>query len=305
MVARIIVEVLRFFRPSLTEAAAGLIGAGIGAGATLAGGGMSSHSARKVARMQLNAQRQFAQHGLRWRVEDAQRAGVHPLYAMGAQLPSFQPIQVDTGAMGEAVASAGRELGAGIGGYLRSRSTEAYQSAIDRAAAAEHENLMRQSAMEVNSAVADKNAAEAAEARSRTLLNTLQINKEHMVGVDPLMSDAFKYQEVQLSSSRKGQPYIAAGPGDVAWRVYHVMPGFDVLAPNAQNFAESMEGIENYGLQAAVMAINTQYYGAEWEQKALQFLPKIVSGSGWRLPGEDAAYRSGARLREKIKSWMR
>lgn len=41
-------------------------------------------------------QKEFAQHGIRWRVEDAKAAGIHPLYALGAQTQSFSPIHVGT-----------------------------------------------------------------------------------------------------------------------------------------------------------------------------------------------------------------
>lgn len=37
-------------------------------------------------------QKEFAQQGVRWRVEDAKAAGVHPLFALGAQVPSFSPV---------------------------------------------------------------------------------------------------------------------------------------------------------------------------------------------------------------------
>lgn len=39
-------------------------------------------------------QREFAQHGLRWKVADAKAAGVHPLFAMGAPGQSFSPMAV-------------------------------------------------------------------------------------------------------------------------------------------------------------------------------------------------------------------
>lgn len=37
-------------------------------------------------------QREFAQHGLRWKVEDAKAAGLHPLYALGGQGATFSPL---------------------------------------------------------------------------------------------------------------------------------------------------------------------------------------------------------------------
>lgn len=44
-------------------------------------------------------QREFAKHGIRWRVEDAKAAGINPLVALGAGTTSFAPISVgDVGA---------------------------------------------------------------------------------------------------------------------------------------------------------------------------------------------------------------
>lgn len=39
----------------------------------------------------LELQREFAQNGIRWRVEDAEKAGLHPLAALGAMGASYQP----------------------------------------------------------------------------------------------------------------------------------------------------------------------------------------------------------------------
>lgn len=36
-------------------------------------------------------QKEFAQMGIQWRVEDAKKAGIHPLYALGAQTTGFTP----------------------------------------------------------------------------------------------------------------------------------------------------------------------------------------------------------------------
>lgn len=49
-------------------------------------------------------QREMAQHGIRWRVEDAMAAGLHPLFALGAQLPGGSPAPISIGGVGEASA---------------------------------------------------------------------------------------------------------------------------------------------------------------------------------------------------------
>lgn len=80
----------------------GTLGGAIGGG-LLGGfmGGGSSKTAKKLAREQMDRaealQREFAQNGIRWRVEDAKRAGVHPLYALGGPGASFNPSSVSVG----------------------------------------------------------------------------------------------------------------------------------------------------------------------------------------------------------------
>lgn len=49
---------------------------------------------REYAQKNLDQQREFAQQGVRWKVADAQAAGLHPLAALGAQTSSFSPITV-------------------------------------------------------------------------------------------------------------------------------------------------------------------------------------------------------------------
>lgn len=53
----------------------------------------ATDAAKAAAANQANAdlQREFAQHGIRWRVEDAKAAGIHPLYALGASGASAAP----------------------------------------------------------------------------------------------------------------------------------------------------------------------------------------------------------------------
>lgn len=88
-------------------------------------GGLLGSSAAKDAREAANAQamrqealqREFAQSGIQWRVEDAKKAGVHPLYALGAQTPTYSPVSqqftADT-SLASGVAAAGQDIGRAI-----------------------------------------------------------------------------------------------------------------------------------------------------------------------------------------------
>lgn len=87
-----------------------MLGAIIGAAASLAGNlfksnqdsknaaDQNAHNARiaaeqnALARENMAQQKEFAQHGVRWKVADAQAAGLHPLAALGAQTNSFSNV---------------------------------------------------------------------------------------------------------------------------------------------------------------------------------------------------------------------
>ena len=67
------------------------IGSAIGAVGSIAGGLIGANNAQSVAGMNYEAQKEFAQNGIRWKVEDAKRAGIHPLYALGASTQGYSP----------------------------------------------------------------------------------------------------------------------------------------------------------------------------------------------------------------------
>lgn len=100
------------------------LGSLVSAGSSLIGGLFGQSSAAKnnatqmqIAQQQMAAQREFAQNGVQWKVEDAKRAGIHPLYALGANTVSYSPVSVGTQAdnsLGEGLKSAGQDLGRAI-----------------------------------------------------------------------------------------------------------------------------------------------------------------------------------------------
>lgn len=55
-------------------------------------------------------QKEFAQHGIRWKVEDAKAAGIHPLVGLGAQTHSASPISVGSISEPSMMASMGQDL---------------------------------------------------------------------------------------------------------------------------------------------------------------------------------------------------
>lgn len=112
-----------------------MLGSLISAGASLLGGLFGKSSQKKQMEAQIDAQRQFAQNGIRWKVEDAQKAGVHPLYALGASTNSFSPIGIGGDPLAEGIANAGQDIG---------RAVAAKQTAPERAFSTQMQALQLQ-----------------------------------------------------------------------------------------------------------------------------------------------------------------
>lgn len=101
-----------------------MIPALIAAGASIAGGLINKSASDKAneqnaanALRQEALQREFAQSGIQWKVADARKAGVHPLYALGASTHSYSPTTVGAVAdtsLGSAVASSGQDISRAI-----------------------------------------------------------------------------------------------------------------------------------------------------------------------------------------------
>lgn len=80
----------------------------------VAGGMINATQSKTIARQQMRLQKEFAQNGIQWKVDDAKRAGIHPLYALGANTATYTPVSQDSSGLGNAVADAGAYLGKAV-----------------------------------------------------------------------------------------------------------------------------------------------------------------------------------------------
>lgn len=87
--------------------------------------------AQQNAERNIQLQKDFAQQGIRWKVEDAKAAGIHPLYALGASTSSFSPVSVGTSNEMAPLADMSRNLGQDLG-----RAVNATRTAPERVEAA-------------------------------------------------------------------------------------------------------------------------------------------------------------------------
>lgn len=98
------------------------IGGGLISGAaSLIGGGISAITGKQSGDREYERQKEFAQHGLRWKVADAKAAGIHPIFAVGANTPTYSP-----------QAAVGSDFGVSAAGQNISRAIEAGQTRRER-----------------------------------------------------------------------------------------------------------------------------------------------------------------------------
>lgn len=89
-------------------------GSVISAGASLLGGVLANRSRESVNEENTALQREFAQNGISWKVADAKRAGIHPIYALGNNGISFQPSMWSGDGIADGLAQAGQDIGRAI-----------------------------------------------------------------------------------------------------------------------------------------------------------------------------------------------
>lgn len=87
-----------------------ITGAAIAGGSNILGGVLGSRGAKAEARRGRKLQMHMMKHGIEERVGDARRAGVHPLFALGASTGSFTPTAQPI-SDGSGIAAAGEAIG--------------------------------------------------------------------------------------------------------------------------------------------------------------------------------------------------
>lgn len=89
----------------------------IGAGGSVLGGLFGQRSQQKMAEANIKYQKQFAKNAVQWKTEDSLKAGIHPLFGLGAQTHSFAPVAVGD-SIGPAISQAGQEIGRAVGASM-------------------------------------------------------------------------------------------------------------------------------------------------------------------------------------------
>lgn len=114
-------------------AGAGLLGDKFNRQGVAAQNQANRESGLLAARENAALQREFAQHGVRWKVRDAKAAGLHPLAALGMQPVSAQPVHVgsdDSAYTSNTLANFGQDINRSI--HATMTQAERVQTQMDK-----------------------------------------------------------------------------------------------------------------------------------------------------------------------------
>lgn len=252
----------------------GLFSSIVGAVAGPVLGGLFGNSQQKSAQQsqsqqnQLNYehQKEFAQHGIRWKAADAKAAGLHPLAALGTNFASYTPSSYSVGDSG--LGAAGAALGDGIGNLIEGQNTRRAQNAT----ATQHERELADLALE------------RAKLQNRYLeaqITSEWANVMGQPGNPPMPSatnPAAKSSVVAVRGSApalsksgliEGQPSVAISPsaGDSSveagknplWKEHQLSPGLSVKLPS-QTASEGLEALPPGALGGMMVADHLNKY---------------------------------------------
>lgn len=107
----------------------------------MAGAAKTAKAIREANEKNLAYQKEFAQNGIRWKVADAQAAGLHPLIGAGAQGQSFSPSFVGDTTAGDSLAQMGQNISRAVDATLTRKERE---EQLQLAKAEKIHELMRQ-----------------------------------------------------------------------------------------------------------------------------------------------------------------
>lgn len=114
-----------------------MLGSLISGGLNLLGGILGSSSQEKANAANLQFSQMMARRGIQLKVEDAKKAGIHPLYALGAPVNVPAPSQVGDTSMPTALANMGQDISravhAGSSHAERQLSLRMAQLGVERA----------------------------------------------------------------------------------------------------------------------------------------------------------------------------
>lgn len=245
----------------------------IAAAGALAGGLMSKRAAAKNTAMQ----REFAQQGVTWKADDARRAGIHPIFAMGAQTHSFAPTYVGDSGLSAAGQDVSRAMYASQSDRER-RDSEATSFMLNQVRASDARVQMRQAEallpLQIQRAELENELLRSQIARARAQTGPgLPVSGGSLSGAGASVIPPLTVIESARIPSRNQMDSSRTAGVSPMWSEVEMWPGYNVLMPSKEA-AEQLEGTGEIGQAlfggAATLARNiphTLKQYAEWARK--------------------------------------
>lgn len=226
---------LKFLDPKVRETKCSFFGDVVKGLFDIGGGLLGAAQNRQQQRAEWDQQIYMAKNATQFRVEDAKKAGIHPLYALGANLPQASPGMILDDPLGRSISSAGQSMGDAVGKLSGTLERQRH----------DHEMLVLRAQAEKDSAIAayyDSERARAAQANNASQSPFGNIVPESgqtgMVG-EPVPPGFVRPTAPEVNSAQVGRPFTEAGqpPGTTQ---YKTGPGMTQQALS-QKLAEAME----------------------------------------------------------------
>lgn len=226
---------------------------------------------REHALRQEQLQREFAQHGIQWRVEDAKAAGLHPVFALtgggAAYSPSSVVGDVPEARFGKALSNMGQNI---------TRAALAEQTEQQR-----EEHKMRMALMQAQIDEMDARTFGLYSAQATTQQGNLASAGFPEIQTQPFVRGSVEQRHLddviapkpdEVVSRRSENQSLTSGE-HAAWREYQItQDGTKVQLPYSEEGpGEALENIPWY-MWPAVIQHNRSYYGPDWGTRLLREL---------------------------------
>lgn len=235
-------------------------GGGIVSGALdFAGGLISNHNARSMAEREYQHQKEFAQNGIRWKVADAKAAGIHPIYAIGANTPTYSP-----------QAAVGTDYGLSKVGQDIGRAIEAGQTIKERAEARNMQQALNDAQIENIQSQTEQHKAQT-DAIRVGIINDALFNTPDFIKMSAFASNA------RLRSQQASTPIPESNPyNDSPIPTY----GFQYDSKGRRTALIPSDAVaqryeDKFGIEWL------PFIGAAWQNFKGKFLGNEVGGGYW------------------------
>ena len=270
---------------TVTKGVCSILGALVSGALGLAGTVYSNRKSQANAQAANDLTREALQNQLQWKVDDAKKAGVHPLYAIGS--PTISPSFMASSAQAPDFSS----MGQGIDNYLERRNAERMVYPSGDPKDLDRSKYYRDSILYSN----------ALKAQHESEITGMMVEQERVKhdqwmqnNKGPARNDSVERVPDQLVAASDAEDWISAAPPGPFWKKYNVGRNFEAILPWSQEGpAESLE--VPLAVQVMIVAANVDRYGSDWVKRARSYFPTF----------EWTEIREALELTDKVLPWRK